>query len=84
MTSLLKNVFSIYQSYKLYHCYFQMAIVIAWVLIMFLKVVDKLYFIIYNDYRKRQDLKRLCQKEFCYKNNAISFGRLALFFYGNY
>ena len=27
----------------------------------FLKIVDKLDFILYNKHRKRQDLKRLCQ-----------------------
>ncbi|MBQ2284507.1 MAG: hypothetical protein II244_02435, partial [Clostridia bacterium] len=41
---------------------------------------DKTYFIIYNNYRKRQDLKRLCQqRDYFIKNNA-SFGRGRYFF----
>ena len=36
-----------------------------------LKVVDKIPFVIYNENRKRQDLKRLCQKrDYFIKNNA--------------
>ena len=47
------------------------------------KSIDKTLFQMYNDNRKRQDLKRLCQS-YSVKITRFPLARGVLFFYGNY